>query len=61
MMKNPLFLRALTFVLTLTLLISSCVAECTENHELAEGADIRVMSWNILSPDWLHFDKTKPP
>ena len=61
MMKKPLFLRALTFVLALILLISSCVAECTENHELAEGADIRVMSWNVLSPDWLHFDKSKAP
>lgn len=54
-------LRVLTFVLALMLMIPACVAECTENHELTEGADIRVMSWNVLSPDWLHFDKSKAP
>ena len=54
-------LRVLTFVLALMLMIPAGLAECTENHELTEGADIRVMSWNVLSPDWLHFDKSKAP
>ena len=58
---KKMFLRVLTFVLALMLMVPACVAECTENHELAEGADIRVMSWNVLSPDWLHFDKSKAP
>ena len=58
---KKMVLRVLTFVLALMLMVPACVAECTENHDLAEGADIRVMSWNVLSPDWLHFDKSKAP
>ena len=58
---KKMVLRVLTFVLALMLMAPACVAECTENHDLAEGADIRVMSWNVLSPDWLHFDKSKAP
>lgn len=64
MTKNSLFLRTLSFVLALMLMLSSlaaCVAETADELALTEGADIRVMSWNILSPDWLHFDKSKAP
>ena len=46
---KKMVLRVLTFVLALMLMAPACVAECTENHELAEGADIRVMSWNVRS------------
>lgn len=58
---KKMILRVLTFALALMLMIPACVAECTENHDLAEGAEIRVMSYNVLSPDWLHFDKSKAP
>ena len=50
--------RLSAIVLALLLMLSSA---CAETVELAEGADIRVMSWNVLSPDWLHFDKSKAP
>ena len=51
MKKN--FLRLLAVVLMLMMVIPACFAEDTaDRQELAEGADIRVMSYNILHPDW---------
>ena len=29
-----------------------CIAEEEDNPELAEGADLRIMSFNILHPEW---------
>ena len=51
---------ALVLVLMLTA-IPACFAEAADETVLTEGAEIRVMSWNVLSPDWLHFDKSKAP
>lgn len=53
MKKNSMILRLLAAVLALMLLAPAlCLAETTDAAELAEGADIRVMSYNILHPDW---------
>ena len=46
-------LRLFALMLALMLAIPMlCSAETTDTAELAEGADIRVMSYNILHPDW---------
>ena len=43
----------LAAVLALMLLAPAlCLAETTDAAELAEGADIRIMSYNILHPEW---------
>ena len=42
-------------LLTLVLMLSVfplCMAETDDDPELAEGADLRIMSYNILHPDW---------
>ena len=44
--------KFLVFVLALLLMMSSCVAETADNLTLAEGADIRIMSYNLMNPDW---------
>ena len=55
MKKTSMFLRLLA---TALILMMACPALCmaegetTDVAELAEGADIRVMSYNILHPDW---------
>jgi len=48
------FLRLLTLVLALVLMLSSasCLAETADDPALAEGADIRIMSFNVMNPDW---------
>ena len=51
MKKNSMLLRLLAAALILIMSLPAlCLAE--ETAELAEGADIRVMSYNILHPDW---------
>ena len=53
MKKNSMILRLLAAVLALMLLAPAlCLAETTDAAELAEGADIRIMSYNILHPEW---------
>ncbi len=55
-MKNGFMsARLLALVLALTLSVApSCAAEIDGAPPLAEGADIRVMSYNIMHPDWSH-------
>lgn len=53
MKKNSMILRLLAAVLALMLLAPAlCLAETTDAAELAEGADVRIMSYNILHPEW---------
>ena len=55
MKTNSMLLRLLTIVLTLTLMLSalaSSLAETADEPALAEGADIRIMSFNLMNPDW---------
>ena len=53
-MKNR-FMHMLTVLLALALLVSPlCLAEAEQDDDpaLAQGAGLRVMSYNILHPDW---------
>ena len=52
-------MKRFTFVFEVLLILrmfmtSSCLAqsELTDEQELAKGADLRVMSYNIMHPDW---------
>ena len=60
-----MFLRLLALVLALMLTVPALcfaegeTAEAIETAPLAEGADIRVMSYNILHPDWNDMIKIK--
>ena len=57
MKKSRLFLCLPALVLALTLLIPLlCIAEAetADDPGLAEGAELRIMSYNILHPDWSH-------
>ena len=50
---KKLAVRLFAFVLTLMLMFSACAA-ANAQVELAEGADLRVMSFNVLHPGWSH-------
>ena len=53
MKKNAMLLRIFALVLALMLSLPMMAgAETTDAAELAEGADIRIMSYNIMHPDW---------
>lgn len=54
MKKNSLFLRLLTVVLAVMMAIPAIgfAQTAPENTALAEGADVRIMSYNVLHPDW---------
>ena len=55
MKKHFRFVRLISLVLSLLLFIPSlCTAETetTDAQELTEGASLRIMSYNILHPDW---------
>ncbi|MBR4235491.1 MAG: endonuclease/exonuclease/phosphatase family protein [Clostridia bacterium] len=55
MKRIRLFLRLLALVLALFLLPALCAAETdADDPALAEGADIRVMSYNVMHPEWEH-------
>jgi len=45
-------LFALVLALVLTLCAVPCFAETADDPALAEGADIRIMSFNLMNPDW---------
>ena len=56
--------KLFALVLALILMLSAVpcsFAEEADHIALTEGADVRIMSYNVLSPDWLHFDKSKTP
>ena len=57
-MKNGFtFARLLALLLALTLFVPPlCAAEteADDASELTEGADLRIMSYNIMHPDWSH-------
>ena len=55
-MKNGFgFVRLPALVLALMLFIPSlCAAETADTPELAEGASLRIMSYNIMHPEWSH-------
>ncbi len=57
---KKLFALVLALILMLSA-VPSCFAEEADYIALTEGADVRIMSYNVLSPDWLHFDKSKTP
>ena len=57
---KKLFALVLALILMLSA-VPSCFAEEADHIALTEGADVRIMSYNVLSPDWLHFDKSKTP
>ena len=46
--------KLLALVLALVLMLSAvpCLAETADVAALAEGADIRIMSFNLMNPDW---------
>ncbi len=44
-------LRVLALVLALMCCVP-CLAETADDLALAEGADIRIMSYNLMNPDW---------
>ena len=46
--------RLLALVLILLLPLCAAKAEAADVSERAESADIRIMSYNILHPDWSH-------
>ena len=53
-MKNKsTFVRLLSLSLALLLIVPSLgIAETADDPELAQGASLRIMSYNILHPDW---------
>ena len=61
MKKTTVLSRLVALTLALLCCVPACLAESADHIALTEGADIRVMSYNVLSPDWLHFDKSKTP
>ena len=52
MKKNSLFLRMLALVFALMMALSFTSLAETDDPALAEGADIRIMSFNLMNPDW---------
>ena len=51
MKKNSMVLRLLAFVLALALLVPAAVG-AEDDLKLAQDADIRIMSYNVMNPDW---------
>lgn len=52
MKNNSMILRLLAAMLAMMLMLPAAVCSAEDDPELAAGADIRVMSYNILHPDW---------
>lgn len=54
MKKNSMFLRLLAAVMVLLMMIpAACLAETAPDYtKLTEGAEVRIMSYNVLHPDW---------
>ena len=50
-MKRINFFSLLALLLALTVLLS-CFAQTNDDPALAEGANLRVMSYNLMHPDW---------
>ena len=46
--------KLFALVLALVLMLSAvpCLAQTTDDPALAEGADVRIMSFNLMNPDW---------
>lgn len=51
-MKKNALLRLLAFVLAMMLCVPALGMAEEDDPKLAEGADIRIMSFNLMHPDW---------